>query len=316
MKVKLFSHTDLDGIGCNIVLKSVIPKFDLDCENLNYNTINERVKEFFISGEFEEYIEVFITDISVNEEVAKIIQEKINETGISVTLLDHHKTVLWLNEYEWATVAPDREYGDKNCGTMMLYNELMSKIRMGVNYNIPKKQNLLDFVEAVRKYDTWEWHDKYHDDTPKKLNDLFFILGSKRFINEVMDKIIISGCDTELFIYMYSLLLELQQEKIDKYIEKKNKEIIEYNIQGYKMGVVFAEQFISELGNKLSEMNPQLDLIAMIGDNRISYRCVKEGVDCGEIAKKLGGGGHFAAAGSPISTESKKEYIERLFRNE
>ncbi|WP_252241567.1 hypothetical protein [Clostridium sp. ZBS18] len=73
-KIKLFSHTDLDGYGCNIVAKYTIGKgINLECENLNYDNVNERVKEFFNSKECEEYSVVYITDISVNNEVAELI---------------------------------------------------------------------------------------------------------------------------------------------------------------------------------------------------------------------------------------------------
>ncbi|WP_252241566.1 DHHA1 domain-containing protein [Clostridium sp. ZBS18] len=196
----------------------------------------------------------------------------------------------------------------------MLYDELSWCI-----YNLNKKglinkNKLFDFVENVRKYDTWLWKEKYNDFTPKKLNDLFFILGYERFENEIINNLNCNLYNTKNFIDENKLLLELQQERIDKYIEKKNKEIIEYDIAGNKAGVVFAEQFQSELGNKLSELNPQYDLIIMIGDKTISYRTVKDNVNCGEIAKLFSGGGHPKASGSQISDKVKLEYIKSLFK--
>jgi oligoribonuclease NrnB/cAMP/cGMP phosphodiesterase (DHH superfamily) len=93
-----------------------------------------------------------------------------------------------------------------------------------------------------------------------------------------------------------------------------NKKIIPYNIAGYPAGVIFTDQYVSELGNRLSTMNPDYDLIVMIGGDSISYRTTKENIDCGQIAKLVGGGGHPKAAGSEISLENQLDYIERLFK--
>jgi nanoRNase/pAp phosphatase (c-di-AMP/oligoRNAs hydrolase) len=61
-------------------------------------------------------------------------------------------------------------------------------------------------------------------------------------------------------------------------------------------------------------MNPQYDLIIMIGDKTVSYRTVKDNIDCGQIAKLFGGGGHPKASGSQISIEKKLIYIDELFK--
>lgn len=313
-KVKLFSHTDLDGYGCNVVAKLALCFLEVDCENLNYDKINERVKEFFITKECEEYSVVYITDISVDDEVAEIIENKINEIGIRVKLLDHHPTAIGLNKYKWATVDIER-HGEKTSGTRMLYDELSDIIKkVSSEKGIFNKDKLFDFVEHVRKYDTWLWKEKYNDIKPKQLNDLFFILGSERFTDKVIKTLKFSLVTVKDFINENKLLLELQQEKVDKYVEAKNKEIIDMNLVGYNVGIVFAEQFQSELGNRLSEMNPQYDLIIMIGNKTISYRTVKDNVNCGDIAKLFGGGGHPKASGSQIGKDKQLVYIKELFK--
>lgn len=307
-KVKLFSHTDLDGYGCNVVIKLIVG-LNPDCENLNYDKINERVKEYFVNGEYKQYCSTYITDISVNDEVAEVIDNLIKTENIKVNLLDHHPTALELNKYDWVTVQIQKD-NEKTSGTRMLYDELSTLI----GYLDINKNGLFDFVENIRKYDTWLWKEKYNDIRPKQLNDLFFLLGSERFVDKMLYNLKYSFIDTMGFIEDNKLLLELQQEKIDKYVESKNKEIINMNLVGYNAGIVFAEQFQSELGNRLSEMNPQYDLIIMIGNKTISYRTVKENIDCGQIAKLFGGGGHPKASGSQISKEQQLVYIEELFK--
>lgn len=149
-KVKLFSHTDLDGRGCNVVAKYTIGKvINLECENLNYDNVNERIKEFFNSKELEEYNIVYVTDISVNNEVAELIESKINKIGIKVRLLDHHPTARELNKYNWCTVDIKRD-GEKTSGTRMLYDELLWCIDSLNKKGLINKKRLFDFVESVR----------------------------------------------------------------------------------------------------------------------------------------------------------------------
>lgn len=180
-KIKLFSHIDLDGYGCNIVLKSTLGLFnEICCENLDYKEVNNRVKDFFTSNEFINYEMVYITDISVNDEVAEIIEKSINENNIKVKLLDHHQTAIKLNNYTWANVEIEKN-SEKVCGTSLLYDELNEFVNYYSEKKLINKDCLFEFVENVRKYDTWLWQDKYNDIKPKQLNDLLYILGQERF---------------------------------------------------------------------------------------------------------------------------------------
>ena len=109
-------------------------------------------------------------------------------------------------------------------------------------------------------------------------------------------------------------LLEYKQREIDSYIDAKDKDIIVADIQGYQAGVVFAERYVSELGNKLSELHPELDFITMINPSHsVSYRTVKKDVDLSAIAKVFGGGGHMAASGSPIDEVMRNRIIDLVF---
>lgn len=306
--VKLFSHTDLDGYGCNILIKGLYNDYHIDKyenDNLNYDNINEKVKDFILNKEYVSFDTVFITDISVNEEVAELIDKLYKYNVINIILLDHHKTALWLNKYDWAIVSETMELEngeiEKTSGTELLYNYLCNKFKINLC-------SLKDFVTQVKRYDTWLWKDKYNDIIPKQLNNLFYILGSDRFSRLLLD------CPkVDYFIDSNKLLLELEQDKIQRYIEGKNKNIVQNEINGYKVGIIFAEQYISELGNKLSEMNPEYDLIAIIGSNTVSYRTTREDIDCSKFASIYGGGGHPKASGSKIDDHIKHKIIDTLF---
>ena len=310
--VKLFSHSDLDGIGCNILIRNI--GCNNDIENLNYSDINDRIKKFIILEEYIGYDYIFITDISVNEEVAELLEELHKYKDIKIVLLDHHITALWLNKYEWATVEEnivnDNGAIEKTSGTELLYKYLCDEKELtGFNYFFDDNKTIADLVMQIKRYDTWLWNTKYKDNKPKQLNDLFYILGKDRFIDMIEEY----DYNVNNFINDNSLLLTLEQEKIDKYIFKKNSEIILRNINGYKVGIVFADRNQSELGNKLSEANKELDLIAMIGTDTISYRTSRDYINCSEFAKLFNGGGHPKASGSQIDMDLQGKIINLVF---
>jgi oligoribonuclease NrnB/cAMP/cGMP phosphodiesterase (DHH superfamily) len=280
----------------------------VDITYCNYDDINEKFKEFAFNNEDENYKNIYITDISVNEEIAELIDTDY-ELSEKVILLDHHPTAEWLNKYEWCNVEVYNENG-KLSGTTLLFEEFQNLFHNG-NWASVELECIYNFVETVRKYDTWEWATKYNSIEPKQLNDLFYLYGRKRFINMIIDKILNYE---DLFSSQDKLMLELNQEKIDRYIESKQKQLIEKDILGYKAGVIFAEQYHSEVGNTLATNNPHLDFIVLINPSySISYRTVKD-INLGEdIAKIYGGGGHPKAAGSPISDDIRNKIIELIF---
>lgn len=106
-----------------------------------------------------------------------------------------------------------------------------------------------------------------------------------------------------------------RNREIDIYVESKNKQLVEKIDQfGHAYGVVFADRFVSELGNRLSEMHPELDYIAMIdiSHGTVSYRTTSEGIDLGnEIAHSRGGGGHRKAAGSQFDISVVRDLVIR-----
>lgn len=319
MKVKLFTHTDFDGIGCAIV-GSIAFENNIDITYCDYNNVNEIIKGFIQNKEYKNYDYVYITDISVNKEVAELICNTHPDNfkdgfnlGEMFQLLDHHPTALWLNEYFWCLVTVEN-HGEKTSGTKMFYELLRNNeyLQQSASWKWDRCSNLFDFVENVRKYDTWLWQTKYNDDEPKKWNDLLFIMGREDFIKNVIYKI---NNNHDFYISDFELnMLKYKQTEIDSYIDKKSEQIIKKQIQGYDVGVVFAEQYHSELGNKLAINNPDLDFIVIINPSQsISYRGIKDSIDLSTIAKIFGGGGHPKAAGSPISDDIKKQFIDMMF---
>jgi len=309
-KIKLFTHTDLDGIGCAI-LGTLVSK-NIDIEYCNYDDINQKVKELIESKDYNNYDHVFITDISVNEEIAELINNTYPAEFIkgfklceSFTLIDHHPTSKNLEKYWWCAIKVENEKG-KCSGTSLFYDYISIDSPAG---RLDTK-TIKDFVETIRQYDTWEWKTVFNNEAPNLWNNLLGLYGRGRFIKKIIEKLTYEN--NFMFDEIDLLLLELDKDKKQSYFGKKSKELIQLNLQNYKVGIVFSEQYISELGNYLAEKFIELDFILLISSKTISYRGIKN-IDLGVFAKQFGGGGHPKASGSQIDINKQIEYIKSLF---
>ncbi len=316
--IRLFTHNDLDGLGSPILASIAYGTDTVTFDSCRYEDINEKVMAYIEEREFVNYDKCFITDISVSEEVAKYISEttltvddKTYVLAEHFQLLDHHITAMPLNTFNWCHVEDTDVQGIKCSGTVLFYRYLLA-------LDTPFKENLTKkltetFVEKIRRYDTWDWA-KFEDLEAKQLNDLFYLIGKERFMEYWCTRLM--GEDGEFtFDETQKLLLEIRQNEIDKYIESRDEDLIEREILGKKAGIVFADRYQSELGNKLAQLHPELDFIAMINvGGGVSCRTIKEDINLGtDIAAIFGGGGHAKAAGLPVKDEIRDLVISSIF---
>ncbi|MCY7948044.1 hypothetical protein P8891_06125 [Bacillus atrophaeus] len=314
-KIKLFTHTDLDGVGCGIIGKMAFDNIDI--EYLDYHNVNTKIGLFIEYGRHSEYEKVIVTDISVNREVANKINDIAPDKFI---LLDHHQTAEFLNEYEWAHIYPRRNANEKNSGTNMLFEFLIhERLFKGTDRYFDA---LTVFAEKVRRYDTWEWKEVYGDNEASDLNNLLYLVGRTTFIDKFVDRfntqnplVVSEGSWLEMFDHGDKAVLTVDRNKAKSYIDRKEKQMVLTDLFGYKLGVVFGEQYISELGNSLSERNKELDAIAIvdIGNKKVSLRTVHDHINLGtEIASRFGGGGHPKASGFQLSDDTTGSLLSIL----
>jgi oligoribonuclease NrnB/cAMP/cGMP phosphodiesterase (DHH superfamily) len=271
--------------------------------------------------EYAKYNYIFITDISVNEQVAEKIEylqyrlRVEGSLGAEFVLLDHHKTAEWLNKYSWAKVTPvkienlyyngisqfagdfDGKVEVKTAGTSMLFDYLYEKMGLFNSMWSGDYAQCSNFVEIVRRWDTWDWFNVFKGEAlPKRLNSLVYLIGKERFVNRFSDNASLDFNDGE------KLIIEIEEESIKNYIEKVSRNVHRVAHSKYNIGLVFAERYTSELGNAIAAANDDLDFVAIvnIGGGTVSFRGVKDYIDLGEFAKSISleGGGHPKAAGS------------------
>ena len=300
----IITHTDLDGIGAAIVGKVVFNKQKVDVKFCGYHNVNTEVLNALRYGN---YSHVFITDISVTKETADVIEKNYKS---KVHLLDHHQNLEYLKEYEWSIIDPGIEGKPGNdCGTSLFYKFLLETCKFRPN------EALVQFVEKVRRYDTWDWDNFLNDQDAKKLNDYFGIVGFFDFMNEFVQKIM--NNNTELFDEFAERLLKYEQRKIDFVLKGKDKSLIVKEIDKHNVGFVFCDNYQSEIGNRLLKLHPEIDGIVLINmsGGKISIRSTEDReFDSAIIARRwFNGGGHKCAAGAVIPQDMMNKIQDMLF---
>ncbi len=314
MRIKHFTDSDLDGISCGLLSALVLE----DCEvtTAGPNSIEDKLNRLFdqeAKGR-KLFDKIIITDMSVGEALAERIEKN---DKYRVRLYDHHKSAEWLNKYEWATVKVEDDLGRALSATEIYWQESVSKLlgkgAFARSKNPNKTRVAEEYVAMVTSYDTWAWQAN-EDMMPKYLNHLMAIYGSELF-HDAIRTCILEG---DSVMSASDLTMARSEEmRQNKYLRTKLDDVVEMDVLGYSFGVVFAEQYKSELGNLMCQ-EYDIDVAAMIdmGSHNISYRASRDTVDLSVIAAKFGGGGHAKAAGSPFSEDVAFELMDRLFKIE
>ena len=299
--IKIFTHTDLDGVGCAVLAQLTFGK-NVDITYCNYDEVDVLVREY-ISKIDKGHDTCFITDISIKDDLASEIDREYKN---NFKLFDHHKTVLELNKYDWCTVETE----NNDTGLMTSGTELFSKYLIDHKY---LDVDVSDFVRIVTDYDTWRWSTLGKEGLVlKDVNDLLYLYGREKFETWCMREI-----ESGKFPYFdedSSSLLTFNRNETEKYIKEKDRTIIVKCNGEYMYGVVFADKYISELGNELCKLNEKLDYIVIVNMSTrlVSYRTIKDDVDMSMIAKKYGGGGHPKAAGLKFDVYKLARFLDEL----
>lgn len=307
-KIKLFTHTDLDGVGCAVLAKLAWDD-DVDIEFCSNSNIDEKVQDFIREYGDDNYEQVFITDLSVCPECAETI-DCVEDLRNKFQIIDHHKTAQWLNEYKFANVIVENsQTGESESGTSLFYRHLIFDIN-----DLQITPVIDNFVNMVRRYDTWEWIDSKHDNVEKDLNTIFNYYGIVEFLEKMVTRLLCPTVYPNLITMDEQIILKVKDKDEKEYIDDVESRMEVTTINGRDVGVAYVSRHESIVGNTICKRHPEIDYIIMINmeNNTYSFRAVKDDVDVADIAKRLGGGGHKAAAGAPISKSANYDIITDL----
>jgi oligoribonuclease NrnB/cAMP/cGMP phosphodiesterase (DHH superfamily) len=283
---KLITHNDLDGLGCAILAKLAFGD-NVDIEYISKPDDTTKVlNELIDNNLLNTFDSVFVTDCSFDISLADKLKDKVK-------LFDHHQTADEFNKFNWATVK-EQINGRNTCGTELWHNYLMRK-----GY-LPFPRNF--FVEQVRLYDTWDW-SLSASKLPKYLNDVIYLDGLASFVDTFVDRL--SRHDVNeltIFSQRERELLDREQTRIQKYVNKKNKAVRIVEVDGKKIAINFADENQSVVGNTVcNTYDVDYTMMMSLDKNLISFRSADDGEDVSAIAKKYDGGGHPHAAGCSIN---------------
>lgn len=286
MKVLLFTHIDLDGMGCSILFKSIFSNNELEVRYVNYDfeLIESNRKEFYNP----EYDKIYLTDISVSREFAKGLNNiRDNSDNCKVVLLDHHKSAessLSDLGYDWIHINQGR------CGTLLTYQYLLK--------DYPEIKKYSDLVKYINDYDLWNWNYK---DT-LKYQILFSVLGRDEFVSRF-----VNNCSTE-FTDDEEKLINFSLTTISNNYKTALLNCIEYtDIDNKKFMYIHFTDSIYMISYVLYKVllyyKDKVDyVVAYTRYNSISLRSLK--YDVSTIAESLGGGGHKLASGVKVPTDA------------
>lgn len=267
-KILSITHSDCDGVSCQIVLGNVYKNITyVDCSFYKIDDYLSKVK-------FDEYDYVFLTDIYPDKRSNLYLSDNI-------ILLDHHNTAMeYLNPKKLHFVVTGI------CGA------LLTKRFVEKMYNI-KLTHLDKLIELTNDYDMWV--HKYPES--KILNDLmFYYYKSIKFRQEFFNG---RTTFTEEELKWY----EGRELKYKELYDKLNV----YEFETINGVLVQSDEFVNEISHDLmTKEKYNVVFIQNPNLNRLSVRHNIEGFDVGSLLKNLGlGGGHPFAAGMNVKDMNK-----------
>ena len=333
----IVTHTDLDGIGGNIISwfvqkyfsdKKDAPKWIQNFKHLVvYNaetcTVEDSISDFVDLCGMPRQIIVndlsFLNDDDDTNKFAEYLESKTN-----LILFDHHPSAEWMNKYAFAHVHPT---GHGSASKIFLDNVLDAIKDLDINvFDETRINSLKNYIEVVSRYDTWEWRTdpKYRFDEYE--NILFDLYGQDVYIVRVTDMIAAQQDVTET--YTEITLIENYIDKRNKKNESVSKKLHRISFKGYTMLLsltpIGISSFSDEIGMYVPEqfLPPDTIIAVFYADNRVlSMRSTNDSlIDLSRIAVELSenndGGGHKKAAGCKISVEDSMELIKLYYESE
>lgn len=282
----LFTHDDLDGVGCAVVAHLAFPT-GLVVTYCSYKTVNQEINSFLDTAPSD--AQILISDISVDEETASRLD------SFNVRMYDHHPIKV---HRPWMTVNTSIT----ECGTNLLAAVLLPDMSEAVR----------DFVEAVCLYDTWRF-EKNSNSFSERLNALHSLLGHRGFVEMTVQAL--SQGEPFTIPHYFELAISNSFAERDRYFERKEKAMVVTSFAGHKTGLVFADREISLMAEYVFQRHPDLDIVAVCYmPAGISLRTRRDDIDLTSICRQRGGGGHQKASAFYLASDVAAKAVDIILK--
>lgn len=278
IRTTLLTHTDLDGVGCAVVLSGSSPGHG-PVELVENGVIDARVRETLaaLAGDASTH-EVLVTDHGIDATTADAADRFVRAGG-RFRLIDHHRSSLHLANREWATIDLRRS------ATGLLFDHL------------GQPEAYSEFARLVEDHDLWQ----HRDPRSARLAALVGLIGAERFLARFRDDPSVDLREGE------QLLVDNEEARREDYLRRKVEQAWLADVGGCRWALCYAEQYQSDLAERLmTDLGVAATAIVNPGKRTVSLR--GRDVDVSAIAERFGGGGHARAAafsfrGSPLESD-------------
>jgi len=274
--VGIYHNADLDGIASGAILKKAYPKIQLIGydygDDFDFEALRDKI--------------VFMADVSFPMD--KMLE--ISKLAKEFTWIDHHKSAI--EEYEKI----------KDTAEFTVYLNTAYSACAGVWYMLHPDWELPEAIRMLSEYDIW---NNKHKDSWEKIV-LPFQFGLRVRCTSV-DTFPYELIGTDYVVRGIGLIEEIIAEGkvILKYQAQVNERLCkaaahELNFQGYEAICLNGGGFNSQVFDSVYDpCRHDIMLMYQYTKDRlkVSLYTTKDEIDCSEIAKRFGGGGHKKASG-------------------
>ena len=306
LKTFIFTHNDLDGVGCGVIGKYYFP--DAYVQYCSYDNIDDTLLYFLSHNEnILSEMRIIISDIYYKQENSNIT-EMLRMAG-ELIICDHHATSAWLNNVDFQHNSFVNVIADSDvCGTKILFKILDNL------YVMPDSTKILEFVENVNSWDVWQWvkqlpetndvvklKDAINHNMSFTLNGAVYFYGIENFVNKML-----------MYFHNFINFDDIVSEKLVEFNTKQINSVTDYIKTHYE----YESEHYGKIPYAIIKLNsPNISLASLLCKNAmepddkflaiyidedkdaVSLRCNVEGIDLSDIAKECEGGGHKDAAG-------------------
>ena len=306
LKTFIFTHNDLDGVGCGVIGKYYFP--DAYVQYCSYDNIDDTLLYFLSHNKnILSEMRIIISDIYYKQENSNIT-EMLRMAG-ELIICDHHATSAWLNNVDFQHNSFVNVIADSDvCGTKILFKILDDL------YAMPDSTKILEFVENINSWDVWQWvkqlpetndvvklKDAINHNMSFTLNGAVYFYGIENFVNKML-----------MYFHDFVDFDDIVSEKLVEFNTKQINSVTDYIKTHYE----YESEHYGKIPYTIIKLNsPNISLASLLCKNAmesddkflaiyidedkdaVSLRCNVEGIDLSVIAKECEGGGHKDAAG-------------------
>ncbi len=281
-RTQLLTHTDLDGVGCAVLVQGVVENA-APAQLVDNGSIDDRVRTAIAERRAQpDRHRILVTDHGVDATTAALIEEWLAAGG-DLHLLDHHRSSDHLRERPWATID------EAHSATGLLFAYLGCPPRFH------------DLAALVEDHDLW----RHQDPRSQRLATLVGLLGSQRFLARFVARPEVEFTEGE------RLVLELEESRRESYLTRKVEQAILRDLRGVTWAICYAEAFQSEVSERLMSRFGA-DATAVVNTSKRTVSLRGRTVDVAAIAQRQGGGGHARAAAFSFRSAPLELMLERF----